>query len=145
MVLVSGATFLICLYQVFHMPVNMAPGWNGIANTTVFLDRPCERALREICPPNDIWNCSGTYKLPPQKYLSTSDDVGAWEVKLQLLKHPIIPRPSWPEMNVYGAKESVCEELGFTEISLGRNRWSRVPEDLSRDIGTDIGTDEEKV
>ena len=48
-------------YQVFHMPVNMAPGWNGIANTTVFLDRPCERALREICPPNDIWNCSGTY------------------------------------------------------------------------------------
>ena len=59
-------------------------------------------------------------------------------MKLQLLKHPIIPRPNWPEMNVYGTKESVCQELGFTDIALGRNRrWSPVPEDLSRDIGTD--------
>ena len=67
-----------------------------------------------------------------------SDDVGAREpVKLRLLKHPIIPCPNWPEMNVYGAKESVCQDLGFMDISLGRNRWSRVPEDLSRDIGTD--------
>jgi hypothetical protein len=63
--------------------------------------------------------------------------LGAWEVKLQLLKHPIIPRPNWPEMNVYEAKESVCQELGFTDISLGRNEWSRIPEDLSRDLGTD--------
>jgi len=67
--------------------------------------------------------------------LSKSDYVGSWEVKLQLLEHPIIPRPHWPEISVYGAKDSVCLELGFKDISLGRSGWSRNnPGDLSKDI-----------
>jgi hypothetical protein len=49
----------------------------------------------------------------------------------------MIPRPNWPHINIYGAKKSVCRELGFKDISLGRDEWSRIPEDLSRDLGTD--------
>src|ERR1700733_13616482 len=36
--------------------------WDGIPKRTAFLDRPCDKALREICQANGSWYCPGTLR-----------------------------------------------------------------------------------
>lgn len=55
-------------------------------------------------------------------------------MKLQLLERPIWPSPNWPALDVYGVKDSMCQQMGFPTAPLGRSRWTSEPRELSRDI-----------
>ena len=52
------------------------------------------------------------------KSKTVSDIAGMWEVKLELLPWR---KGHCPELGVYGAKESVCESLGFDPIPPDRS------------------------
>jgi hypothetical protein len=41
-----------------------------------------------------------------------SNNIGLWEVKLQLFKSPR-DNPNWPDMVVYGVKDSICARMAF--------------------------------
>jgi hypothetical protein len=53
------------------------------------------------------------------QYFLHSDNIGLWEVKLQLFNSPI-GNPSWPDLEVYGAKDNICEEIALEEAELVR-------------------------
>ena len=105
--IVAAALFYIGLYQSRYLfPRTVDPGWNGVANKTAFLDRRCDRAIQKICRDKGALNCSGIQpSLPP-------NNIGLWEVKLQLFNSPR-ENPNWPDMVVYGVKDSICAEMAF--------------------------------
>lgn len=86
---------------------------------TALMDRPCEKALRNFCPQNDILNCSGEILY----IIRNTDNEDKWEVKLQLHQQQVDIRFPVSLLEVYGGTDEACKKLGLGNLPLYRTKW----------------------
>ena len=104
---------LSIIFLVFHLQPRRE--FDYANKETALMDFPCDNALRNICPHDDTANCSGICLV-----MSVIDSGGKWEVKLQLYSGANDWRNPIPVLEVYGATDEVCEEMGLDNYSVHR-------------------------
>jgi hypothetical protein len=92
-----------------------------VPTRTAFLDRPCDNAVLKTCQFVSFRNTSHCLG-QSHSYTTPTDKAENWEVKLQLVSTPAEGFPV-AVLEVYGATDSVCKELGFDVVSPQRTKW----------------------
>ena len=92
-----------------------------VPKRTAFLDRPCDNAVLKTCQLVSFRNTSHCLG-QSHSYTTPTDKAENWEVKLQLVDTPSEGFPV-AVLEVYGATDSVCKDLGFDVVNPQRTKW----------------------
>jgi hypothetical protein len=63
---------------------------------------------------------------------------GKWQVKLQLVPHDRSEPDSLPLLEIYGASDEFCEELGYDRVPVDRGWWFWHGLESIRDLWNDF-------
>lgn len=110
--------FLSGIYiTAFSLMNRLDPMETYYINKSVYMDRPCDNELRKLC------SQSGTKDWAGINFFRWISRAGKWELKLQLGPNDRIVPGSLPLLEVYGASDDACGELGYDMVPVDRGRW----------------------